>query len=268
MRALLLAGVIFSFFLVAPLDVGAAEPEVRLDVAALRGGAVPRVHIAASPHPRSAAFYARTADGMVQPIHFTGRMAQAGDGGPVLQIPAGEERLIRIGGTPGLFVAARTGLRQDREAIFVLLSERLPAVLAETAPVSAAVFFRQLMAVAHGQKGALHILPYTIAAAGLPPEGSSQAETTAFEIAFDGIAPEAVFTLADILTVEGSGPLTPVVIELPEAGGGIGFRYSSPASETGFRERLGKVVKGAGLSGARIVDHGAGTHLTVIAPAP
>lgn len=267
MRALLLAGVIFSFFLVAPLDVGAAEPEVWLDVAALRGGAVPRVHIAASPYTRRAAFYARTADGMVQPIRFTGRMAQAGDG-PVLQIPAGKKHLIRIGGTPGLFVAARTGLRQDREAIFVLLTEGLPAVLAETAPVSADVFFRQLATNAQRQKGALHILPYTVAAAGLPPEGSPQAETTAFEIAFDGIAPEAVFTLADILLVEGGGPLTPVVIKLPEAGGGIGFRYSSPASETEFHERLGKIVIGTGLSGARIVDHGAGTRLTVIAPAP
>ena len=267
MRALLLAGVIFSFLLVAPMDVGAAEPEVRLDVAALRGGTVPRVHIVSSPHPRSAAFYARTADGMVQPIHFTGRMALAGDG-PVLQIPADEENLIRIGGTPGLFVAARTGLRQDREAIFVLLAEGLPAVLTETAPVSADSFFRQVVAITRRHKGTLHILPYTIAAAGLPPVNSRHEEAVEFEIAFDGIALEAVLTIADILAIEGDGPLTPVVIDLPEAGGGIGFSYRSPASETEFRDRLDKIAKGTGLSGAQIVDHGADTHLTVIAPAP
>ncbi|WP_028467190.1 hypothetical protein [Nisaea denitrificans] len=267
MLALLLAGVISSFFLIVPLNAGAAEQEVRLDVAELRGGAVPRVRIAASPHMRSAAFYARTADGLVQPIYFTGRLTVDGSG-PVLQVPAGEEHLIPIGGTPGLFVAARTGLKQDREAVFVLLTEGLPAVLAEATPISAGVFFRQLAAVTRRQKGALHILPYMIAAAGLPAGISRKGETVTFEVAFDGIAPEAVFTIADILTVEGDGPLAPVVINLPEEGGGIGFRYSSLASETEFRERLGKIAKGAGLSGARVVDDGAGTHLTVIASEP
>ncbi|MEP3114695.1 hypothetical protein [Nisaea sp.] len=264
MRLYLLAGVIYSFFLMVPLNAGAAEQEVRLDVAELRGGAVPRVRIAASPYMRSAVFYARTADGLVQPVYFTGRLTVDG-AGPVLQIPAGEEHLIPIGGTPGLFVAARTGLKQDREAIFVLLAEGLPAVLTDAAPISADVFFEQLAAVTRLQKGALHILPYTIAAAGLPAGNSREEETLTFEVAFEGIAPEAVFTIADILTVEGGGPLAPVVIKLPEAEGGIGFSYSSLASETEFRELLGKIVKGAGLSGARIVNHGAGTHLTVVA---
>ncbi|WP_193172771.1 hypothetical protein [Nisaea nitritireducens] len=267
MRVLLLATVIVSLFLMVPPVAGASEQEVRLDVAELRGGAVPRVHVAASPRTRSAAFYARTADGLVQPIYFNGRLTVDG-AGPVLQIPAGEEKLIRIGGTPGLFVAARSGLRQDREAMFVLLAESLPAVLTETRPISADVFFRQLAAVARGHLGALHILPYTIAAAGLAPEVSRQGEAVEFEIAFDGLALEAVFTVADILTVEGDGPLAPVVINLPEAGGGIGFSYSSPASGAEFRERLGKIVEGAGLPGARIVDHGDTTHLTVIFPKP
>ncbi|WP_323797218.1 hypothetical protein [Nisaea sp.] len=267
MRPLLFAGVIFAFFLSVPLNAGAAEQEVRLDVTELRGGAVPRVRIAASPHMRSAAFYARTADGMVRPIHFIGRLTVDG-AGPVLQIPAGEEHFIPVGGTPGLFVAARTGLKQDREAIFVLLAEGLPAVLTAATPISADVFFRQLAAVTRGQKGALHILPYTIAAAGLPAGISREEETVTFEVAFEGIAPEAVFTIADILTVEGDGPLVPVVINLPDAGDGFGFSHSSLASETEFRERLEKIVKGAGLSGARIVDHGAGTHLTVIASEP
>ena len=269
MRVLLLAGVVSSFFLMMPQDAGAAEQEVLLDVAELRGGAVPRVRIAASPRIRNAAFYARTADGMVQPVYFTGRMTQAG-GGPVLQIPAGEEHLIRIGGTPGLFVAARTGLRHDREAIIVLLAEGTPAAFAAVLPpeetsVSADIFFRQ---VARQHRGALHILPYSIAAAGFPTDVSLRGEAMAFEIAFDGIASGAVLTIADILAVEGDGPLTPVVISLPETGDGIGFSYRSLASGTEFRERLGRIVKGAGLSGARIVDHGAGTHLTVVASEP
>lgn len=267
MRALLLAGMISSFFLMMPLDGAAAEQEVRLDVAELRGGAVPRVRIAASPHTRSAAFYARTADGMVEPIYFTGRLTVDG-AGPVLQIPAGEEHLIPIGGTPGLFVAARTGLKQDREAIFVLLAEGLPAVLTETAPITADIFFQQIEAVARQQKGTLYILPYTIAAAGLPADISPQGKAVEFDIAFDGIALGAILTIADILVVEGDGPLTPVIISLPEAGDGSGFSYRSLASGSEFRERLGKIVKGAGLSGARIVDHGSSTHLTVIASEP
>lgn len=267
MRVFLLAAMMTAFFLMAPLDTAVAEQAIRLDVAELRGGAVPRVRIAASPHARSAAFYARTADGMVQPIHFTGRMAQDG-GGPALRIPAGEARSIRIGGTPGLFVAARTGLRQDREAIFVLLAESLPAGLPETPPIPADVFFRQVAAVAGRHLGALYILPYTIAAAGLPPEASRQGEAVEFVIAFDGIAVEGVLTIADILAVEGDGPLTPVVIGLPETGDGIGFKYRSLAPGSEFRDRLASIVKAAGFPEARIVDHGAGTRLTVISPKP
>ena len=270
MRALLLAGVIFLFFLVVPPDTGAAGPEVRLDVAELRGGAVPRVRIAASPRMRSAAFYARTANGMVQPIRFTSRLDPVGTG-PVFQLPAGEEQFVRIGGTPGIFVAARTGLRQDREAILVLLAEGPSAGLDAAMPsgaVSADVFFRQVAAVTRRHGGALHILPYTIAAAGLPPDRSQEGDAVEFEIAFDGIVPEAVLTIADILSVEGSGPVDAVVVTLPEAGDRIGFSYRSPASGSEFRGRLGQIIKGVGLAGARIVDHGAGTHLTVIAPAP
>lgn len=267
MRALLLAGVICSFFLAQPLDASAAEREVWLDVAELRGGAVPQVRFTASPRARNAAFYDRTADGMVQPIRFTNRLT--GDkAGPVLQIPAGEERLIRIGGTPGLFVAARTGLKQDRAAIIVLVADRAPATPAESFPTSADIFFRQIAAAMRRQKGELHILPYTIAAAGLPADISRQGEAVEFEIAFAGIAPGKVFTIADILAVEGDGPLTPVVISLPEAGEGGGFSYRSLASGSEFRERLGQIVKGAGLSGARIVDHGSRTHLAVTGSEP
>ncbi len=265
MRAFLLAGVIYAFFLTLLSDAGAAEREVWLDVAELRGGAVPQVRFTASPRARNAAFYARTADGMVQPIRFTSRLT--GDtAGPVLQIPAGDERLIRIGGTPGLFVAARTGLKRDREAIFVLVADGEPATPFEAFPTSADIFFRQIAAAIQGQKGALHILPYTISAAGQPPVISGQREALEFEIGFDGVALEAVLTIADVLAVEGDGPLTPVVISLPEAGGSIGFSYMSLASGSEFRDRLGKIVEGSGLSGASVVGHGASAHLTVTAP--
>ena len=263
-RLYLLATVLSSFFLMRPLDVGAAEREIRMDVAELRSGAVPRVHIAASPDMRSAGFYARTANGMVHPIFCAYRLT-GHETGPVLQLPADQEHVIPIGGTPGLFVASRTGLKRDREAIIVALDDDTPAgpgvIPLPTAPaVSADVFFRQAV----GRRiGALHLLPYEVAAAGHVPEIVPRKEAVELSLTFEGIAVDAVLKIADILAVEGDGPLMPIVISLPETGDSIGFKYWSRMPGSDFRDRLRKVVEGVGLSEAGIVDHASGTHFTV-----
>jgi hypothetical protein len=243
-----------------PLDVGAAEREIRMDVAELRSGAVPRVRIAASPDMRSAGFYARTANGMVHPIFFANRLT-GHETGPALQLPADQEHVIPIGGTPGLFVASRTGLKRDREAIIVILLDDTGVIPLPTAPaVSADVFFRE----AAGRRiGALHLLPYEVAAAGHVPEIVPRKEAVELLLTFEGIAVGAVLKIADILTVEGDGPLMPIVISLQKTGDSIGFKYWSRMPGSDFRDRLRKVVDGVGLSEAGIVDHASGIHFTV-----
>lgn len=271
MRALIIASVACSFLFATLTHAEQAGPAVRLEAPALRSGAVPRVRIAPSQRARGASFYARTGDGMVQAVRFLGRY-QGGGEDLTITIPANREQLIRMGGTPGIFVAARTGMRHDREAFIVVLAEGRDAafgsaVLPEGNIVAADMFFLSLAEAARRHEATVHIVPYSIAAPGFPPDRSSQGAALEMQVTFDGFPPEAVFAIADILAVEVVGPLEPIAINVPGPAGITEFRYRSLEPKPSFRNRLASILDGLGLHGARVVDEPGGNRLTVIGPA-
>ena len=176
MRRLLLTCVLLQIFMARPAGAEPGEPEIAMVAAALTSGAVPGVRIAAAPVPRSAAFYARTGDGTVQAVRFLSRLKD-GETGPVVPVPANKEQILRMGGSPGYFVAARMGLALDREAIIVLLTGEAPDGLDGLVPpgrssVAADRFFRDVAALSRHRNFVVHIIPYGISAPGIAPDRS------------------------------------------------------------------------------------------------
>lgn len=272
MRRLLLAGVLLSIVMARPVSAGPGEPEIAMVAAALASGAVPEVRIAAAPGPRSAAFYARTADGKVQAVRFLNRLTD-GETGPVIPVPANKEQILRIGGSPGYFVAARTGLALDREAIIVLLTGEAPDGLDGLVPsgrasVPADRFFRNVAALSRHRSFIVHIVPYSISAPGIRPSLFKTSDAENIALSFQRATFETVLMIADILSVETAGPLAPIMIDPAEEGGVFRFRYRSvePASLLG--DRLVKMAEGLGLKRVRISGDASVDHLRLSFQAP
>ncbi|WP_420403824.1 hypothetical protein [Nisaea sp.] len=258
-----------------PARSGDAGPSVFLADTELATGALPELRFARWPVDRWAAVYVRLADASV--VRLSARQRGSGDDAEPVQLAHGAERRIWLGGRSGYFVAPRTGVASDREALIVLLAAgRAPdftglapmvgAVAPDSAP-SAENFFRRLAGAQWVGEVEIHIVPYRIRARVGETAVHAGRSDKQIRLVFSGLPFDSVLIIADILAAETADPPRPLHIGRPDGDGRVAFGYRTALDMEVFAARLARIIEDLGLK-ATVAADGSTRRLDVSASRP